>query len=245
MARKTTNASTSKPRTPGKKKAAAPSAVTPTPRTEQTFASHKPVVRTGTWLTIIVLAALIGLAIYLNRQKDATAADATPVSAPSFVFTSEDGLPSSIEIKPADGDAVRLARDEKNAWALELPEKAEADQGQAEAAASQISALSILGEVNAAPDIFGLDQPAYVITIKFTGGSQHVLEIGDITPTQSGYYVRVDKKKMAIVDVNGIEAMLNLVFAPPYLSTPTPSPTPLPPTETAAPEINVTATPTP
>jgi hypothetical protein len=167
----------------------------------------------------------------------------------SYVFTSEDGLPSSIEVKPQDGEPVRLIRNEENAWALELPEKAEANQGLAEAAATQISALRILSdEIDAAPDILGLDNPAFVITIKFTGASEHMLEVGDNTPTNNGYYVRVDGEKTVIVALSGMESLLNLADSPPYLNTPTPSAlppteTPISPTGTSTPEIVVTPTP--
>jgi hypothetical protein len=66
------------------------------------------------------------------------------------------------------------------------------------------------------------------------------LEVGDSTPTNSGYYVRVDKDKMMIADLSGISSLLQLAAFPPYLNTPTPTslpstPTPVPPTETSTP----------
>lgn len=209
---------------------------------------EKPVFRTGTWITILLLAALIGLAFYLNSRAKKQNAEATPSSTVSYIFTSEDGLPTSIEIKPQEGNGVRLVRNKENAWALELPENTAADQGLAEAAATQVSTLRILGDIDLAPEILGLDKPAYVITIKFTGGSEHVLEVGDKTPTNNGYYVRKDKDKTFIVDLNGLDSLLNLVTSPPYLNTPTPSAlppaeTPLAPTEANTPESIVTPTP--
>jgi hypothetical protein len=117
-----------------------------------------------------------------------------------------------------------------------------------EAAATSVKSLRILNsDLEGTPDIFGLDQPAYVITIKFTGASEHVLEVGDKTPTNSGYYVRLDKGKMLVVSSDGIDSLLTLVQAPPYLNTPTP--TALPPTETPVPAATSTlepsVTPTP
>ncbi|OGO34378.1 MAG: hypothetical protein A2Z03_11485 [Chloroflexi bacterium RBG_16_56_8] len=200
-------------------------------------------IRKETLFTLVVLAALIGFAVYLNRRQSTVEAEATPTSGVTYVFTSEDGLPSSIEIAPADGETVRIARNAENVWVLELPTQAAADQGLAEAAATQVSTLRALNKIEGDPEIFGLDQPAYVVTIGFTGGREHTLDIGSTTPSDSGYYVRLDGKEMMIVGLSGLEGLLNLASAPPYLETATPSP--LPPTETPVPAVEATATTTP
>jgi len=236
MARKTTSTTKATPR----KK-------TSTARKEAPGASvkpQKPIFRAGTWITLILLAALIGITVYLNRKKENTA-EATPTSEEiTYVFAATEGTASSIEIKPADSELVRIARNEQNAWAIELPLEAEANQGLAEAAATQISALKVISPIDGKLDVFGLDHPAYIITIKFSGDKQHTLEIGDSTPTNSGYYVRVDKDKMMITDLSGIDSLLQLVNFPPYLNTLTPTPTltstPLPVTETPVPSTEST-----
>jgi hypothetical protein len=190
---------------------------------------------------------LIAFAVWLRQRPATPDAEPTDAATVSYVFTEEDGLPTSIEIKRAEGETVRVARNGDSAWAVELPLEAEADQGSAEAAASSVSTLRILNEIEGDPEIFGLDTPAYVITIKFSGGSEHVLDVGDTTPTNNGYYIRLDQEKMLIVSLDGVDALLNLAAFPPYLNTPTP--TALPPTETPAatptsiPESTVTPTP--
>jgi hypothetical protein len=192
---------------------------------------------------VLLLIALIGFTFYLKREKEkAGTADVTPVSEPVAVFNTETGVVSSIEIKPADGESVKVARDAKNVWALEMPIKTEADQGLAEAAATQISALQVISPIAAGadPNIFGLKNPAYIISIEFKGGKKHTLEVGDATPTNSGYYARLDKDKMMITDLSGIDSLLQLAAFPPYLNTP--APTALP--STAIPtEMPVTPTP--
>ena len=178
-------------------------------------------------------------------------AETTPTGESVFVFDSKEGVPTSIEVTPADGTAVKVVRSNENSWVLELPDAAEADQGITEAAATQLSSLSVISAVQGDPEIFGFDKPAYIITIEFKGGKKHTLEVGDNTPTNSGYYVRLDNDKMMVVGLSGIDALTNLVTFPPYLNTPTPSP--LPPTETpAAPvetptsaDAQTTVTPTP
>ena len=124
---------------------------------------------------------------------------------------------------------------------IEEPLSAQADQGKAEAAASQITSLRKLNEFEGDLDIFGLDQPSYTIKVAFSEGAESTLEIGDVTPTNNGYYVRKDKGDILVVSLNGIEPLTDLLASPPYLNTPTPTTSPA----TTAPEMQTTVTPTP
>lgn len=211
----------------------------------------KPVVQTGTWVTILLLAIAVGAAFYINRQAETTAEETltlTPeATEQAFVFDSGSVL-NAIKVKPAEGATVELKRNAENAWALILPEKTEADQGLAEAAASQVSALGIITEVSGATNLsdFGLEAPAYIINLGFEGGTSNVLKVGDLTPSQNGYYVQLDDETVYVVGRDGIDALISLTFAPPYLNTPTPSPTATLtalPSETPAPGTETTSTP--
>jgi hypothetical protein len=262
MAEKQTRATTTKKRKSAEvKKTAAPVKPTRTARRVKTAQEvpaavvesaslpaprRKPVFQAGTWISILMLAALTALAFYLNRGKEnAAAEDLTPTLEKTFVFSAADGTVSSIEIKTAGGETVKIARGGENAWKVILPIEAEANQGLAESAASQLTALSISSQIEPGKslEIFGLEDPDYIVSVEFKEGGVHTLEIGDNTPTRKGYYVRLDKGKTMVVGASGIEALLNLVSSPPYLNTPTP--TALPVTETATPvaEATVTAAP--
>jgi hypothetical protein len=190
---------------------------------------------------VAAFVLVIGIFFIIQNQKDTEAAQATPTPGATPLFGPEEGLPTSIEIKPADGEIVKIVRDEQNVWSLELPLAAEANPALAEGAASQVATLAMELELEDGDlEVFGLDPPSHVITIEFESGSKHVLEIGDNTPTNSGYYVRLDQDRLMIVGLNGIDSLLNLAFFPTYLNTPTPSP--LPPTETP---VAPSQTPTP
>ena len=242
MARKTTSTTKVKPRrtTPVKTKSTVVESA-PAPVVRQ----RKTAFRAGTLIAVLLLLAMIELTVYLKQQKEKTGAGtATAVSEAAPIFNAEDGVVTSIEIKPTKGETVKVARDAKNVWALELPTKTEANQAAAEAAATQVSALKAISQINGDPEIFGLKNPAFTIAIEFKGGKKHTLEVGDATPTKSGYYVRLDNNKMMIADQSGIESLLTLVISPPYLNTPTP--TSLPPTETPVPSpTEAISTPTP
>jgi len=67
-------------------------------------------IRKETWLVLVVFAVLIGYAVYLNNQKKASSEVATPLPASAFLINASEGQPTSIEVKSADGQSVKLVR---------------------------------------------------------------------------------------------------------------------------------------
>ncbi len=195
-------------------------------------------IRRPTVVYIVLLLALAGAYYYLNnRNKTAgieVTAEATSEVTQAYLFTAEDGTPSSIRIESKAGQTVEVARGADNAWAVTQPIEVKAEQGVAEAAASQITTMSILDTVpEIDPKIVGLETPEYVLTVQFTNGVERTVDIGVITPTESGYYIRNASGKVVIVSKSAIDSLLGMLIAPPYLETLTPSP--IPATETLTP----------
>ena len=207
---------------------------------------------------ILLLGLLVGAYYYLNQRAqsaDTDIADIAITFAPeeeiAYLFSSEDGTPTGIRVESQTGEVVELARNAENAWALILPIEASAEQGLSEAVASQLTTIRISDRLpNINPKDVGLDAPAYTLTVKFTNGVERIAEIGVITPTENGYYVRIDGE-IVIVRRNAIDALVGLLTNPPYAETPTPSPAtatdvpPLPSTPEAGTVTNKTATPKP
>ena len=186
-------------------------------------------IRRSTVVYIVVLLALAGAYYYLNNRNKTAGVEVT-AEAPSeltqgYLFTAEDGTPTSIRLESKAGQVVEMARGADNAWTLTQPSEAKAEQGAAEAAASQITTMSILDTVpEIDPKIVGLEIPEYVLTVNFTSGGERTVDIGVITPTESGYYVRKKDGKVIIVSRSAIDSLLGLLANPPYLETLTPSP---------------------
>lgn len=192
--------------------------------------------RRPTIVYVILLLILAGAYWYLNNREKPVEAEATvePSAEISYLFNAEDGTPSSIRMESKSGETVEVARDAENVWTLIQPLEAKADQAAAEAAASQITTMRILDRIpDLDPEIVGLENPEYVLTIKFTNGVQRTVDIGVITPTESGYYIQDADGEIAVVSRDAIDALLGLLENPPYLETPTPSPVPA--TETTTP----------
>jgi hypothetical protein len=230
----------------GKKTTSRPSKTTRTARVQSAPRQEKPVFRTGTWVTLLVFLAIVGAMFYMNRQSELEGeATETPAAEEAFLFEQESKL-TSLEIQDAAGASVKIERNEADAWVLSKPDKAEADPGASEAAATQVGTLRIITPIEKVddPSIFGFVEPAYLITLEFEDGTKSILKVGDKTPTESGYYVWQDDDKAYVVAISGIDALNNLLSAPPYLNTPTPSPTATPqPTETPAPATETSTTP--
>lgn len=193
--------------------------------------------RRSTVVYLVLLLVLAGVYYYLNNREQPADITVTlePESEVSYLFTAEDGLPISIRIEAKNGETVEVARDADKAWALILPVEAKADQAAAEAAASQVTTLRILDRVpDVDPEIVGLSEPEYTLIIRFTSGVERKAEIGVITPTESGYYVRNADGEIVIVSKSSLDSLLGLLTNPPYLETPLPS-TPETGGETATP----------
>ncbi|RPJ28068.1 MAG: DUF4340 domain-containing protein [Chloroflexi bacterium] len=180
-------------------------------------------IRRSTIVYIVLLLVLAGAYYYLNNREQPADIELTvePTSQVSYLFTAEEGTPSSIRIKSRSGKIVEVAREADNAWALTQPIEAQADQGSVEAAASQITTMRILDSVSDIdPEIIGLEVPEYVLTVKFTSGVERTVDVGVITPTESGYYVRDAAGQVVIVSRSAIDSLLGVLDNPPYLETP-------------------------
>ena len=193
-------------------------------------------IRRSTVVYVVLLLALAGAYYYLNHREKPADIEVTaePSSEVSYLFTAQDGAPSSIQLESKAGQIVEVARGADNAWTVSQPTEAKADQAAAEAAASQVSTMSILDVVpEVDPKLVGLETPEYVLKVKFTNGVERTIDIGVITPSESGYYVREANGKVMIISKSAIDSILELLANPPYLETLTPSP--IPPTETLTP----------
>lgn len=184
--------------------------------------------RRSTFIYLILFAIVLGAAYYFNNRTETSEAEATPeATLPpiEYLFTSADGTPTSMRIMSKAGEVVEVARNAENAWAVILPDEAAADQGSSEAAATQVTTMRILERVpNLAPEAVGLDDPEYTFSFQFTSGSERTIEVGVLTPTESGYYVRGDDGGIVIVSRSAVDALLGLLTSPPYAPTETPPP---------------------
>ncbi|KAF0108702.1 MAG: hypothetical protein FD146_588 [Anaerolineaceae bacterium] len=204
-------------------------------------------VKRSTWLWLVLFLAAAGVLLFL-KYRPAPEVEPTPtavVAVSNYLFTEEDGTLVRIRIYDRQYNIVMLERPAGGLWTMVLPAPGPADLAHAEAGATQIFALEIVDTVKNPQSLssMGLGSPAYVMKLTFQSGIEHKLEIGDKTPSGSGYYARLDKGTVYIIGPHGIDALLNLHANPPSLP---PTSTPVPPTPTPDPGATLPpVTPTP
>jgi hypothetical protein len=182
-------------------------------------------IKRPTWILLVILALVIVAYFVVKSHPSATSTESTPTAlGDSFLITQVDGTLQSLRIYDKQNNIVQIQRNTSGTWVLTLPKPGDADQSLAEAAATQVGALRIVTTLDNQLNLgdAGLDLPSDTIELTFGSGLTHVIQIGMLTPTNSGYYVRYDSGNLYVVSRSGIEALLNLLTAPPYASTKTP-----------------------
>ena len=201
-------------------------------------------IKRPTWILLVILVLVIVAYFVIKSRLSATSTQPTPIAlGNNFLITQADGTLQSLRIYDKQNRIVQMQRDTSGTWILTLPTPGAADQSLAGAAETQIGALRIVTTLDNQLNLIdaGLDSPSYTLELTFVSGLQHVIQVGTLTPTNSGYYVRDDAGNLYVVSQPGIDALLKLLTAPPFASTGTPAPTI---EETATPTLEL-ATPTP
>ena len=200
-------------------------------------------IKRTTWVLLFILA-LVVFAFFVIKNHSANSTEATPtLQGSNFLVTQADGPLKSLRISDLQNHSVQIQRDINGMWIVTQPASGTADQSLATAAETQVSALRIVTTLdNQLPLVeAGLNSPAYAIELTFVDGGKHVIQVGMLTPTNSGYYVRFDGGNLYVVSRPGIDALLNLLSSPPFPATETSMPTSA---ETITPAVE-TAKPTP
>lgn len=199
-------------------------------------------IKRSTWILVCFLALAVVTFFLIKNRSLPNSTEATPtVLGGNFLITEADGALQSLLIKDRQNHVVEVRRDAGGTWVITQPARGTADQSLVSAAETQVDSLHIVTILENPPHLVevGLDSPAFTIELAFVGGGKHVIQIGMKTPTNSGYYVRNANGNLYIISQPGIDALLNLLTAPPFPATATPIPTP---EETVTPGADIPST---
>jgi len=206
--------------------------------------------RRSTWIVLGIFALLVlGVFLWQHYGKTEEPVEPTPtvMVVNEMVFDLGEQSIAGFRIVGADGSSISFERDPVSINWIVSDQPAElADATQIETAVGNLSFLLIDTKMTTQPplDSMGLDQPAYMITLVLSNGEQIVLNVGDLTPTGTGYYVQVDNDPAVVVSQTEMDAVINLLKTPPLAATYTPTVT-VTATNTPAPTATRTATRTP
>jgi hypothetical protein len=200
-------------------------------------------VKRQTWVLLAVFTVLIGLAFFWTRfQNDRKRSNPTITPTPEqYIFTLDSAAVASLKITDnVSGKSVMVARDVTGQWTLVDPQAEYTDVASVESAVTQLASLRVTSSLPNSNNLaeYGLDQPAYTITVNVNDGGQLLAQVGSTTATSSGYYILVPGGVPQIVAKYGLDAVLKLLSNPP-IATPT-----IAPTVTGVIESTVIATPT-
>ena len=82
-------------------------------------------IRRSTVVYIILLLVLAGVYYYLNNRQQPAEVELTlepgTEAVQEYLFTAEEGTPTSIRIEAKSGETVEVARGADNAWVLTQP----------------------------------------------------------------------------------------------------------------------------
>jgi len=186
-------------------------------------------IRRNTWILLGLFGiVLLGAWLFQNwRQKEAATQPTPTAAAGESLFDISGSEIASLKIESRAGNRLALGRDDQGMWVVKEPEERAADIASVEAGITQLISLrgNILNRQETDLSVYGLADPLYVVTVSMNGGNQFVLAIGDLTPTENGYYAQMDGGPVRVITKYNIDPIGNMFENPPYKETLTPMPT--------------------
>jgi hypothetical protein len=197
-----------------------------------------------TIILVVVLAALAGVAYFLNQSGISGTANSlgTPTAAPpKYVWQSTEPV-VSLDVVSAT-NRVSLRKDVTTTiWSLIAPIKGEADPYGVGSEADALQNLQALSVLTNATDLagFGLDKPLMQV-VAVLGNAKpvtHTISIGKASIDGAGYFVKQPDNPSVYLVANTTIEPLKTWFVTPPKAPPTPTPLPI----TVAPTHTITAT---
>ena len=204
-------------------------------------------VRKQTWILLIIFALLLGTAFYLQKNPlpKSGALTPSPTSAPRLLQGWQSNDIAWMELKEGQGAPIQVVQDAQGNWALGNGASVDAgnekvDTGKAEQLRTEIVEIRITAVLpaNYQLDAVGLDAPSRILAIRDKQGKQITINIGNLDPTESGYYVQIASQAPVVVDRYTLDGIVD------QFNNALPTPTPKPAAPTADPNLP-TITPTP
>ncbi len=203
-------------------------------------------IRRTTWIILAVFIVLMGLTIYLSRSGRLTAEQTPPTVEKKVLVPVTVDLIDKVRIEAATGGSITLLRDLSEKWTLADVTTGTPDTVVIEQAINQLTAMTVMTSLEAgfAPELIGLNTPAFTITFSLRDGRTTIVKVGQLTAIGNGYYVQVDQGLVQVVNKYTMDTITGMVSAPPILITPTITATAVvtQTTQTATPMVILTPT---
>ena len=197
----------------------------------------------------LFILLLAGTLIWQKTKTSSDGADAPTATPEDLLLHLDEASVKAISVQDANNQRVSLRRSEDNKWVIIYPQAEATDEAAVISAVSQLLNVRITSRPQTIPDLetVGLDPAAYTILVETNDGEQILINVGNLTPTEGGYYVLTQDRIIYVASKFGLDGLINFLENPPILVTPTPSPTetsePTAVPGEISPAVEVTATP--
>jgi hypothetical protein len=206
-------------------------------------------IKRNTWILMAVFVIVLGAAILVQKTNVLKPPSSPTVTLNPPLLGIVNDTPTTIRLVDQHGLDIVSKLDNNNQWTIEQPAGLQISQGSMQMILSDLNGISIQSTLMSPLPLesTGLQLPTYTITITYQSGLSHSLKVGNLTPTQSGYYIQLDTGNTVIVDQSGIDNVVELLRSVTYTPTPTlttETPTPqVSPASSLSPGITLTPTP--
>ena len=179
-----------------------------------------------TAVLFVLLAGLVGYSVWDNQREPAPFVNSNPIPPPpptpqtsTLVSTSSENVQFITIENLEEATEVAFAQDDVGEWLQTAPSETQVVSATLNTAVIGLinlrSSLTIPADANPL-SAYGLDQPSHQITVSINQPEQNQsvqvrLLIGNLTPTESAYYVqKLGDARVHVLSVGIIDTLLDL-----------------------------------
>lgn len=172
-------------------------------------------IRKSTWILFALFLFILAIGIYLNSSKGILNQEKTPtpvIAEKALPEISLDKLVGISYIKP-QSNLISLTKNTNGVWVFVSNPEMTINQARLLELISNLNSLEVMTKMNSTSKVeeLGLLKNAQEINIIESDGSKIQVKIGNLTPTESGYYLQVENANPVIVGKGGLETILGLL----------------------------------
>jgi hypothetical protein len=166
----------------------------------------------------LFILLLAGTLIWQKTKTSSESTESTATTPADLLLHLDEASLKAISIQDAKNQRVSLKRSEDNKWVIIFPQAEATDEAAVENAVSQLLNVQITSRPQTIPDLdtVGLDPAAYTILIETNDGEQLLINVGNLTPTEGGYYVLTQDRIIYVASKFGLDGLINFLENPPF-----------------------------
>jgi hypothetical protein len=159
-------------------------------------------IKKSTWIMLVIFLVAVGFTYYFQNSPTPVV---NPTPLPTLLPKLVSGWVSSdiiqIDVQKSDNKFFSIQRDSTGQWELANLDTRPLDQGKVEELISTIMATTVQTSLKQGQemDMLGLMNPAIIIKMKNTKGEGLNINVGNATPTDSGYYVQINQDLPVVI----------------------------------------------